>query len=222
MTRILLWSFFLFACVFVSTISVQPYPGSVAVKAIPALSLAILCLSRIRGIRGRLLFLAFLLCAAGDATLSLASGRHFIAGLVLFLLAQATFIATFALDFKPRKEAVPIVVTLIAYAIIMGAALRPFLRDMALPVYAYLCVITTMGVMAALRALPNKRATAGALLFIASDSLIAVNKFAVPVPAADYLIMVTYYIALFLIASEFIEEMRDHFPLTGETDFSKN
>ena len=206
MTRNLLGSFFLFAIIFILTIPIQPYPGSVAVKAVPAVCLALLCLSEVKGLRGRLLFLAFLLCASGDAVLSLDSGRHFIAGLVLFLLAQLTFLATFAMDFGPRRGKVPVAAILIVYAAVMGAILRPYLGDMVLPVYAYLSVITAMGIMASLRATTNKKVITGAIIFIASDSIIAVNKFAASVPAADYLVMVTYYAALFLIATGFIRE----------------
>ena len=206
MSRYLLGSFILFAIIFILTIPVQPYPGSIAVKAVPAVCLALFCLLKVKGLRGRLLFLAFLLCASGDAVLSLDSGRHFIAGLVLFLLAQLTFLATFAMDFGPRRGNIPVAAILIVYAAVMGAILKPYLADMAIPVFVYLTVITAMSVTAALRAPANGRILVGAVVFVVSDSIIAVNKFAAPVPGADYFVMITYYAALFLIATGFIRE----------------
>jgi uncharacterized membrane protein YhhN len=43
-------------------------------------------------------------------------------------------------------------------------------------------------------------AMAGALLFIASDSILALDKFRASIPQRDLLIMSTYYGALLLIA----------------------
>ncbi len=73
-------------------------------------------------------------------------------------------------------------------------------------VYFYLTAITLMGIFAALRAAKNKFTIYGALSFIVSDSIIAVNRFMVPVPAVDYIVMVTYYLALFLIVYGFMKE----------------
>jgi uncharacterized membrane protein YhhN len=81
----------------------------------------------------------------------------------------------------------------------MAIIMTPSLKEMAIPVYAYLTAITLMGIFAALRAAKNKLSLYGAASFIISDSIIAINKFMMPVPAVDYLVMVTYYLALFLI-----------------------
>ena len=56
-----------------------------------------------------------------------------------------------------------------------------------LPFYAYLMVITTIGIFAALRASKGKPILYGALSFILSDSILAINEFMVLVPASDYL-----------------------------------
>ena len=40
----------------------------------------------------------------------------------------------------------------------------------------------------------------GAISFIVSDSLIAIDRFAVTLPAAGYFVMITCYLALFMIA----------------------
>jgi len=67
-------------------------------------------------------------------------------------------------------------------------------------------VITAMGIFAALRASKSKIVLYGAIAFIASDSILAINKFMVAVPAADYLVMITYYVAQFLIVYGFVKE----------------
>jgi uncharacterized membrane protein YhhN len=61
-------------------------------------------------------------------------------------------------------------------------------------------VITIMGITAAFRYPTSALVVCGALFFIASDSMLAIEEFRDPFPASDYLVMITYYLALFLIA----------------------
>ena len=89
----------------------------------------------------------------------------------------------------------------------MVIILAPSLNDMAIPVYVYLTVITTMGIMATFRDSSNMLVLCGAILFIVSDSMIAINKFSMPIIASDYFIMITYYLAQFLIVNGFIIEV---------------
>lgn len=203
--RIYLYIFFIFAIAYIGILPFQPYPGNFVIKEIPDIALAILALTAVIGLRGKLLFGALLFCAAGGVALELEAGKYFILGLVFFLLAHIVYIVTFSRDFKAQKSKIPIIVLLIIYALIMGFILAPSLKEMALPVYVYLIVITTMGIFAALRASKSKLVLYGALSFIVSDSILAINKFLMPVPASDYLIMITYYLAQFLIVYGFVK-----------------
>ncbi|MBM3173802.1 MAG: lysoplasmalogenase [Chloroflexi bacterium] len=198
--------FLAFAIVYLAAIPFRPYPGHFIVKAIPIISLAIMAFTSVAGLQGKLLFTALLLSAAGDVTLSLGSGEYFIPGLGLFLIAHVVYIVTFSRDFKMGKSRIPIAAILVAYAVAMAIIMAPSLKEMAIPVFCYLVVITKMGIMAAFRASKSKMVLYGAVLFIISDSMIALNKFVAPVPASDYLIMITYYLAQFLIAYGYVRE----------------
>lgn len=66
-------------------------------------------------------------------------------------------------------------------------------------VYAF--VITTMAHRAFLLCKHERKAFLGALIFILSDSIIAVNKFYTPIPGAHFMIMLTYYLGQYGIAS---------------------
>jgi len=204
--KIYQYTFLIFAIAYLVTIPFQPYPGHFVIKAIPILSLALLALTKIPGLRGKLLFVALLFSAAGDVTLSLGSGEFFVFGLGFFLIAQIVYIVTFSRDFKVQKSRIPIAAILVIYAVAMAIIMTPSLKEMALPVYVYLAVITTMGIFASFRASVNKLVLYGALLFIASDSMIAINKFLMPVPAANYLVMVTYYLAQFPIVYGYLRD----------------
>ena len=106
-----------------------------------------------------------------------------------------------------QKSRIPVIAfSLIVYAKMMAFIMTPSLKEMAIPVYVYLTAITLMGIFAALRAAKNKFTLYGALSFIVSDSIIAINKFMMPVPAVDYIVMITYYLALFLIVYGFLKE----------------
>jgi uncharacterized membrane protein YhhN len=202
----LLYIFAAFAIIFIATLPFQPYAGNFVIKAIPAISLAVLALITVSRMTGKLLFVSLLLCAAGDVALELGAGKYFVIGLGFFLIAQIMFIVTFSRDFKMQRSRILIIVILAIYALAMASIMTPSLGEMAIPVYFYLAAITLMGIFAALRAARNKFTLYGAISFIVSDSIIAINKFMVPVPAVDYIVMITYYLALFLIVYGFLKK----------------
>ena len=65
------------------------------------------------------------------------------------------------------------------------------------------CAITAMVLAAILARFSNPWVAVGAILFLISDSLLAVNKFKTPVPFRDVLVWTTYYVGQFLIANSF-------------------
>ena len=204
--KTLLYIFLAFAILFICLLPLEPYAANFVIKAIPAISLAALAFIAVTGARGKLLFTSLLFCAAADIALELKMEMSFIIGLGLFLVAHILFIATFSRDFKAQKSKIPAIILLIVYAMMMAFVLTPQLQEMAIPVYIYLTAITLMGIFAALRASENDFTLYGAIAFIVSDSILAINKFMMPVPAADYLVMITYYLSLFLIVYGFLKE----------------
>jgi len=206
--RFLLLIALVFAVAYVATLPLRPYTGDFVIKSVPAICLSALALWAVPGLRGRLLSAALLFCAAGDAALGYEDGENLTIGLGLFLVAQVLFVVTFTRDFKVQKPRIPGAIFLIAYAVLMAFILRPTLEDMALPVYVYLTVITVMGVAAAFRYPSSGLVVGGALFFIASDSMLAIAEFRDPLPASDYLVMITYYVAIFLIAYGMVRASR--------------
>lgn len=201
-----LYIFGAFAVLFIGLLPFEPYTGNFVIKAIPAISLAVLAFIAISGSRGKLLFASLFFCAAADIALELAGGKYFVAGLGLFLIAHILFIVTFSRDFKFQKSRIPVIILLIVYSMMMAFVLTPSLKEMAIPVYVYMTAITLMGIFASFRGAKNDFTLYGAISFIVSDSVIAINKFMMPVIAADYIIMVTYYLALFLIVYGFLRD----------------
>ena len=152
--------------------------------------------------RGAILIgLAFSL--AGDSFLMLPSDR-FAAGLASFLVAHVAYIAAFAsqsgLALTPWAP-----LPFLGAGVVLFRILAPGAGRLKGPVLAYVLAIGAMawqalewwlatGASAALLAL------AGAVWFAAADSLLAINRFRRPLPAAQALVLGSYFIAQWLIA----------------------
>jgi len=204
--KLYLLVFLIFAIAYIGTIPVQPYPGHFVIKAIPVLTLSVLALTKVAGLKGKLLFAALVLCAGGDIALALGGDMLFTVGLGLFLVGHIVYIVVFSRDFKAQRSRIPIAVVLIAYAVAVAVIMTPHLQDMMIPVYVYMVVITLMGIFAAFRGPKSMLVLYGAISFIISDSILAINRFMVAVPGADYLVMVTYYAAQMLIVLGFLSD----------------
>jgi uncharacterized membrane protein YhhN len=153
-----------------------------------------------------LLFAALFLSWAGDVFL-LVNG-WFIPGLVSFLLAHVCYIIYFSklnskqkglLQFEPLIG-IPVVV----YIIIFLWLLYPFLDTMKIPVTVYAITIGLMLLMSihTRRKINDDAATLffnGALQFVLSDSILAVNLFAFPSAILSLCVMITYSTAQYLI-----------------------
>lgn len=151
------------------------------------------------------LIVAGLLCSlAGDIFLMLPEDR-FIAGLASFLIAHIFYIIAFTIDGAAGRPSFFAAVALLIYGGVMLRLLFPFLGSMKIPVIVYMLAILLMVWQAANRWLSiessaSLMALAGACLFAASDSILALNRFRRKKRYAQFLILTTYYAAQWLIA----------------------
>jgi uncharacterized membrane protein YhhN len=142
-------------------------------------------------------------CLAGDVFMMLKEKR-FTEGLIAFLLGHLFYISAFLTVMRPQAD-FGTVLPLFIFATGMLTILFPHLGKMKAPVAFYILVITVMAGLAIQRFVdvgggPAFRAFLGALLFLASDSVLAVNKFVRPVQAAQKIILGTYFAAQLLFA----------------------
>ena len=142
---------------------------------------------------------------AGDIFLMLPRDR-FIAGLVSFLIAHLFYIAAFKMDGALVGPASLLTAALLlVYGGVMLRLLFPHLGKMKVPVIVYMLVILMMVWQASnrfmnVRLMSGVTALAGACLFAASDSALALNRFRRGFTSAQLLILSTYYAAQWLIA----------------------
>jgi sterol desaturase/sphingolipid hydroxylase (fatty acid hydroxylase superfamily)/uncharacterized membrane protein YhhN len=166
-----------------------------------AMLLAIGFVLRRPGMQPRLLAALFF-CLAGDVFLMFEG--FFIAGLASFLCAHLCYLAQFrqGVGWMPSGRAL---VATLAAAVGMVAFLFPHLGPVlkvAVPVYALVIALMAaqaIGRATVLRDRASMCVGAGAALFMASDTLLAMNRFALPIPLAPLWVLATYYAAQVLI-----------------------
>jgi len=145
---------------------------------------------------------------AGDVFLI--SGDWFVAGLASFLVAHIFYIAAYQKTGASSGSLQPLPVTVFA---LFGIGLLWFiysgLYDLKAPVFVYALVLLGMGVWAFKRrggtsGTSFRLVATGAVLFVLSDSLIAVNRFSYAIPAERILVMSIYLTAQYLIVQGLI------------------
>jgi uncharacterized membrane protein YhhN len=134
----------------------------------------------------------------------------FIFGLLAFLIAQLCYSIGFLSKLSLKqgllsKKKLAILAFLLYYLLLLSFLWGKLPKEMKLPVSIYGAVICFMAISAAnwkgnLSSKPYNLVFLGAVLFVISDSLIAVNKFAMPIVGLHFAIMLTYVLGQYLIA----------------------
>jgi uncharacterized membrane protein YhhN len=140
---------------------------------------------------------------AGDIFLMLPSDR-FVSGLVAFLIAHLFYIVAFMSEISTLIwwPLIP----LVTYGIAIYIILAPYLGNLKPPVFIYIVVILIMAWLAWERWSHSGQsgtllAGLGALLFVISDTILAINRFRGAFKSARALNLTTYFAAQCLIAS---------------------
>lgn len=150
-----------------------------------------------------LTLIALLFSWLGDVFLMFSPEIYFLLGLASFLMAHLIYIFIFSIDFKWRGW---VAILFLFILLIYGSFLLNYiwlgLENMTLPVLFYTATILTMVFTAfnrkKLRPGFYRLILLGAISFVVSDSLIALDKFT-EVNIGRYFIMATYCLAQFLI-----------------------
>ncbi len=144
-----------------------------------------------------LVIIALIFCAFGDYTL-----QWFIIGLSCFLVGHIFYIRAFL---SSSEKITPLWMKLLL--LIYGGSMMIWISItlynsnqsiLSILVCAYIIVILTMGLTSFKTG--SIYASIGAILFIISDSILAINKFISPIEYSHQLIMLTYYAAQIFIA----------------------
>ncbi len=197
----------LFSIIYVILSPHTPYPGSILLKAIPIWLVAGHVFLTLKDLKGRLLFIGLMFGSAGDIALATDYSLSFMIGLGFFLIGHLFYIACFSRQWKFQPVRLIPVGLVMILSIGLSIALTPRLGGLTIPVYAYVFIITLMVIFAVFRGAPSPAVWIGAVLFLLSDAIIAVQKFMeIDVPQESILIMASYYLAQILIGEGSIQD----------------
>ena len=199
-SKVLAFFIFIMGIIYIFFIPSEPVPTKIAFKLIPMLLIiwyAFLQTNEEFKKYKVLIMTGLFICMLADGLI-----YWFIIGLITFLIGHICYIFAFRsiqMVQVPKWGAS----LLIAYGIIMvlwiaGTLFKEGEIVLASAVILYIVVILLMGWNAIRTA--NPFAVSGAILFIFSDSILAINRFIVEVPFSHALIMISYYGAQFLFA----------------------
>jgi uncharacterized membrane protein YhhN len=159
----------------------------------------------------KIMVVALLFSWFGDVVLMFSEKAelYFIVGLLLFLISHVFYIELF-FKFWRDKNALKSIFFWLCSALVlyylktMLELLLPTLGELKIPVIVYAATISVMLIMAFKVFFSIKNSSRylillGAVSFVVSDSLLAINKFHEPLPYASLLIMATYLLAQFCI-----------------------
>ncbi|MFZ5970800.1 MAG: lysoplasmalogenase [Bacteroidota bacterium] len=160
--------------------------------------------------RSLVLIIALLFSWAGDVLLMFSGDLFFMLGLSGFLLSHVFYVVAYRqhkktdgvgfLGVQKARYSFPFI--LVGTGLL--TILYPVLGPMKVPVTAYAAVLVAMALAALFRfGFTSTRSfgwvLTGAILFLVSDSTLAINKFLQPVPYSGLLIMSTYMAAQYMI-----------------------
>jgi len=192
--------FIITALFYIAIASYITYPMTTILKPIPILLLIVaVWQSSVLEQYKRLLILALGFSALGDIMLTLPIQLSLELGIGFFMVAHGCYIALFLKNdvFQVRQTIYFLPVLIVSVFVFFY--LRPYAGELFLPVSIYICVLTAM-VFCAFQSKQNTVLLAsGALIFMLSDLILALNQFVFPGSYIRLLIMPAYYLAQCLL-----------------------
>ncbi|MDP3312015.1 lysoplasmalogenase [Lutibacter sp.] len=181
-------------------------------KPLILLSLVTLYLVSVSEIN-KIYVLALIFSFLGDVFLMFNGELYFTIGLVSFLIAHLFFIKIVS-NRLHKTSVLNIIFSVLPFLILLLFLLfflKNYLDEMLIPVLIYGITISTFGVVSMLDYLNTKSNKSllmfvGAIIFISSDSILAINKFYSSTAIFAVLIMLTYIVAQFLIYKSEIQK----------------
>ncbi len=175
----------------------------------PSATVAIIVLAAMQpGTHSPAVYKTFLLAGlaaslAGDVFL-IEIDKYFRPGLAAFLVAQILYIRAFLAVTPPRVDFLS-VLPLLLTGLFMMAILFPHLGKAKVPVAVYILSLTVMAGLASNRYILSGggaafRAFLGAILFLISDAILALNKFVRKIPCGRAANISLYFVAQWLLA----------------------
>ena len=188
-----------------------PFAGRFILKASPILALALIVWNRRQSKQETLLFAGIAFHGLGDILLDIDRVGLFLPALVTFLCGHIFYILTFKpeVSFSRLLSNIKkfLIGAILLFAAGLGTILLPKLENhLVVPVFIYMTAIGTMTIFTVLANYRTAWICLGAISYMLSDAMIAINTFVHPFAASAFLIWPLYYLGQVLIATGFLSE----------------
>lgn len=199
--KLLIAAITMMGIIYIFFIPSDPVGFKIFMKLIPMALIILLAVSMpslVSSTFKRIIIMGLFICMIADGVI-----YWFLAGLVTFFVGHIFYI--FAFRHAARQPVPkPVAVLLILYGAgmsiwIAGSQFAIGENVLGVAIIAYIFIILLMGWMAIRTRL--KLAITGAVLFMLSDSVLAINRFVYEIPFRDAIVMITYYGAQVFIAA---------------------
>jgi uncharacterized membrane protein YhhN len=160
-----------------------------------------------RNFQDKLMLIAFFFSMLGDTFLMFKGEKYFMFGLCSFLITHLFYIFVFSRN-RLKVNLIARISLLIFSGIMLFVLQNHITNSLLIPIIIYMITITIMAMSASERNTNTESyrlVLIGAILFVLSDSLIAVDKFVMPIPFSTIFIMGTYVLAQYLICVGFLK-----------------
>ncbi len=220
-TLVLSIIFFVIGILFLLIANFPSFPAAFILKTLMIPVLAVIFIVNLKpgdNFLHKLMIAGLFFSWAGDVLLEIHSERAdlFIPGLISFLLAHVMYLTTFFMTRGENfinKRGIWLLLPVLLFGTGIIFYLHNDLGDMMIPVIIYTFVILAMltGAINRLKkvnALSYWLVLTGAILFLISDSALAINKFGHPFTGSSIVVMSTYLFAQYLIITGYIRQFR--------------
>lgn len=199
--RLLIAAIMIMGIIYIFFIPPDPVGFKIFMKLIPMALIILFALtipSLVSSTFKRIIIMGLFVCMIADGVI-----YWFLAGLVTFFIGHIFYIFAFrhaARKPVPKSIAVLLIIYGVGMAIwIAGSQFAIGENVLGAAIIAYIFIILLMGWMAIRTRL--SLAIIGAVLFMLSDSVLAINRFVYEIPFRDAIVMITYYGAQVFIAA---------------------
>lgn len=157
----------------------------------------------------RIVLSALVACFLGDVFLMIPNtDSFFIFGLASFLIGHIFYcLAFYKMNPNIRKSLLILLVSALVvgfYVMYISGILLPSVGELQIPVFVYMCIIGLMTILATTFFTFHSKDVAitvvsGAILFVCSDTILALNHFVNPIENGHFWVMITYMLAQYFI-----------------------
>lgn len=187
---------------YLAVLSFITFPLTTVIKPIPIVVLLLYVLLMVEsGYKKNLLIGALVFSIGGDIALTLPLSKQLELGLGMFLIAHCFYIKLFCMNLQLNVAKFLLCAAIIGLSVMMLIQLWSHLGELLIPVIVYMIVLNIMAMTAVLGTGHQFITGLGAIIFLGSDSLIAINEFLYPEANLTLGIMLTYYLAQILIVT---------------------